>query len=99
MYLRISMHSIALLAVLAVIGGGIAQGMFAVPMRFTRSWQWENVWLVYSISALVVIPWVAAAGTVPNLFQIYRSVPLSIVVLTILFGFGWGVANVMFGLA
>lgn len=93
------MHNIAWLAVLAVIGGGMAQGTFAVPMRFTRSWRWENVWLVYSFSALVIIPWAAAAGTVPNLLRIYRSVPLYILILTFLFGFGWGIANVMFGLA
>jgi L-rhamnose-H+ transport protein len=93
------MHQVVWVAVLAVILGGMTQGIFAAPMRWTRSWAWENVWLVYSVSALVVIPLAAAKATVPNLFAVYGSVPVSALVVTILFGFGWGVANVMFGLA
>jgi L-rhamnose-H+ transport protein len=92
------MHFV-LLAGIAVILGGAMQGSFALPMSFVRSWQWENIWFVYSIVGLLVIPWAVAQATIPELGAIYSSVSITALAATVLFGFGWGVANVMFGLA
>jgi len=79
--------------------GAAMQGSFAVPMKFTRKWAWENVWLIYSISALVVVPCVVAVATVPGLSLVYRNVSTNATLMVVLFGFGWGLANVLFGLA
>ena len=87
------------MAVLAVILGGMMQGSFALPMRLERSWSWENIWIVYSFFGLLVIPWAVAQATVPSLLVIYSSVSASALASTVLFGFAWGVANVLFGLS
>jgi L-rhamnose-H+ transport protein len=68
-------------------------------MRVVKRWTWENVWLVYSITGLLVMPWIAAAWTIPHLGDVYAAVPPKTLLLTALFGFGWGVANVLFGSA
>lgn len=87
------------MATLVVLLGGIAQGSFLLPMRFARRWAWENIWLVYSLVGLLLVPSIAAQATVPHLVLVYRSVPAHALLVTGLFGFGWGVANVLLGLA
>jgi uncharacterized protein GlcG (DUF336 family) len=37
----------------AVITAGMMQGVFAVPMKFTSRWNYENIWLVYSLTGMI----------------------------------------------
>jgi L-rhamnose-H+ transport protein len=88
-----------------VLGLGIAMlsgtltASFAFPMKFSRSWHWENTWLVYATLALIVIPVSLAAWAMPHLLAFYGSLGLRILLPPLLFGFGWGIAQVTFGLA
>ena len=82
-----------------LIIAGIANASFALPMKFTRKWAWENTWLVFSILALVVLPVITTFATVPALGSVYREGGARIVTEVALFGAGWGVAQVLFGLA
>jgi hypothetical protein len=40
-----------------VLLGGLLNGSFYVPMKRMPLWRWENTWLIYSIFAMIVIPW------------------------------------------
>jgi L-rhamnose-H+ transport protein len=88
-----------LLGTLVVLLGGLMEGSFALPLKYSSRWSWENSWSVYSVVGLIVIPWIAAFTTVPALLAVFRSVPPDRLLLLIAFGFGWGVANVLFGIA
>ena len=35
---------------------GIVGGNCMLPMKFARRWPWENMWLVFSLVALLVVP-------------------------------------------
>jgi L-rhamnose-H+ transport protein len=72
------------LGIAGVILGGILNGSFVAPMKKMKLWKWENSWFVYSITGLLIIPWIVA--------------PLAAVAMALLFGFGWGVGSVLFGL-
>jgi hypothetical protein len=37
------------------LAGSIA-GTNLVPLRWIHVWQWENVWFVYSIVSLTIVP-------------------------------------------
>jgi L-rhamnose-H+ transport protein len=78
---------------------GVLTATFPIPMKFSRAWRWENTWLVYATLALVVIPLSLAAWAEPHLFSFYASLPLHDLLLPALFGFGWGIAQVTFGLS
>jgi L-rhamnose-H+ transport protein len=67
-------------------------------MKYTRQWKWENTWLVFAASALLVIPWLLAAGFVPHLEDVYRGVASRALLAPLIFGFLWGIAQVTFGL-
>jgi len=87
----------SLTGILVVLLGGMVTGSFAVPMKRARLWPWENLWAAYSLVGLIVIPWGLAFATVPSLMEVYRSTPGGALVVSALLGFGWGVANVLFG--
>lgn len=72
---------------------------FALPMRHMQKWAWENIWMVWSVVALIIIPWLLAIVTVPNLASVYAQSGLNTLGLVALFGLLWGVAQVLFGLS
>lgn len=78
---------------------GTLTASFPFPMKFSRSWHWENTWLVYATLALVVIPVALAAWAMPHVFAFYSSLSWQTLLAPLLFGFGWGIAQVTFGLA
>ena len=55
-----------------VLGAGLLQGAFALPMKYARSWNHENIWLVFAMTGLVAAPWALTLATVPHLSDVYR---------------------------
>ena len=84
---------------LLLIVAGVANASFTLPMKFTRRWAWENTWLVWTIFALIVLPTVVTLLTVPRLGQVYSEAGPALILNVAAFGAGWGVAQVLFGLA
>ncbi len=72
---------------------------FALPMKCTRRWAWENTWLAWTIFALLLLPPLVTYATVPHLGAVYRSTGSATILEVAAFGAGWGVAQVFFGLA
>jgi L-rhamnose-H+ transport protein len=77
---------------------GALNGSFAFPMKHSRHWAWENTWLVFALVALLILPWLLAAGFVPHLRQVYQLTPARTLFGPIAFGFLWGIAQCTFGL-
>ena len=73
-------------------------GAFALPMKFARQWPWEATWLIYSISGLLIFPIAVAVATLPPLPAIYLHSSHRALWLAALFGFGWGIGSVLFGI-
>lgn len=73
-------------------------GNFALPMKYTKRWNWEITWFVYTVLALIIIPWSLAWIRVPDFCAIYASCRASEILVPVLFGLGWGVAQVLYGL-
>jgi L-rhamnose-H+ transport protein len=78
---------------------GLMAGDCMLPLKFTRKWRWENTWLVFSLTSLVVLPWALALILVQHLFETYSSLTAAHFVAPILFGAGWGIAQVLFGIS
>ncbi|MGD1156691.1 MAG: L-rhamnose/proton symporter RhaT [Terriglobia bacterium] len=82
-----------------ILASGVMNGGFALPMKYSRSWKWENTWLVYSLVALFLVPWTLAFGLVPGLLKVYAGVTLRALLLPVLFGLLWGTAQATFGIS
>jgi L-rhamnose-H+ transport protein len=81
-----------------VLTGGIAQGLFAVPMKFARRWNWENIWFTFAFSGLVFFPWLLTWLTVPHVAEIYRLTPARSMMAIVGFGLCWGIGATLTGL-
>jgi L-rhamnose-H+ transport protein len=82
-----------------ILLAGVMAGNCMTPMKFARRWQWENTWLVFSLISLVALPWALALLLAGDVFEVYRGLTPSQWLPAFLFGFGWGIAQVLFGLS
>jgi L-rhamnose-H+ transport protein len=78
---------------------GLMSGNCMLPMKFSRRWKWENLWLVFSLVSLVVLPWALALTLVDHLFETYASLSAMQLAVPLLFGAGWGIAQILFGIS
>ena len=78
---------------------GLMSGNCMLPLKFNRRWKYENTWLVFSVVSLVILPWALALGLVDHIFETYRSLSWFQIALPFLFGIGWGIAQVLFGIS
>jgi L-rhamnose-H+ transport protein len=84
--------------IIILVSGAMNAG-FALPMKYSRSWNWENLWLVFSIVGILLVPWTMACALVPDLFRVYSEVTPRALFLPFLFGLLWGFAQVTFGIS
>ena len=87
------------LGILLAVGAGLMVGNCMLPLNYLRRWRWENAWIIFTLVALVLTPWTLAFLRVPNLLSVYSHVNSASFMIPFLFGAGWGVAQVLFGLA
>ena len=81
------------------LGAGVLNGSFATPTRFMNRWKWENVWALWAVVAMLILPWTVALITVPHLFATYQGEEVRhALLLVIAFGAGYGIAALCFGL-
>lgn len=83
---------------LLLLLAGMMNASFAVPMKYTRDWVWENTWLAWSVLALLALPLVLAFSMVPSYGAILVSAGSTVWMVAVC-GAAWGVAQVLFGLA
>lgn len=73
------------------------QGTFGLGMKYTRPLAWEAWWLVYSVSAMLLLPIVCTFALIPNFGASIATSPLHVLWKGILYGFLWGVGGILFG--
>ena len=89
-----------------IILAGLLNGSFAVPLKTTRTWKFDHIWMVHSLLAMGLLPWGFAIAVVPEWSNILGSVPtngwLGLMGWGVLFGIGsllYGVAVDLLGMA
>jgi L-rhamnose-H+ transport protein len=92
------MHTAYLIGLTWIFIAGVMQGIFVLPMKYTRVWKWEHLWFWYSVIAFLILPVTVAILTVPKLAQLFSLVPLRQTLLVAIFGLGWGAGSIFFGL-
>jgi L-rhamnose-H+ transport protein len=91
------MSSLSVGIILAIIAGTI-NGSFAAPIKYAKVWKWENIWSVWAVMGMVVFPWLAVWLTIPNAWAVFQAAGLKVLLLMVLFGVGFGLAQIFFGL-
>lgn len=70
------MTTIAATGFAIVLLASLLQGLFALAMKFAHGWNYENIWLIFATTGLVIFPWMLTAAAVPHLPSGYRAVAM-----------------------
>lgn len=87
------------LGVLLHAVGGFAAGSFYIPFKKVRNWAWESYWLVGGLFSWIIMPWVIATVTIPQLFILLGKAPHGSLIWSYFFGVLWGIGGLTFGLS
>ncbi|MBT4484738.1 MAG: hypothetical protein HOC71_13795 [Candidatus Latescibacteria bacterium] len=87
-----------ILGFILIFFAGMSDGSFYLPMKYTRKWEWEHTWAVFSF-AFFVVNWILTFIFIPNIFEVYSSVPVGEILILLVFGALWGVGAILFGTA
>ncbi|MCZ2080173.1 MAG: hypothetical protein HUU41_03225 [Bryobacteraceae bacterium] len=77
---------------------GIANGLFSAPMKIIPVWKWENIWLVFILTACVLMPPLVVLPAA-NPAAVIAAAPTAAVWAALIFGFAWGFGAILFGLS
>lgn len=83
--------------ILLVFFAGLSNGAFALPMKFTTKWNWENTWGTFILWGFIIFPVLLAVLTIPGIMDVFREVNRESLVRVLMFGFLWGIGSVCFG--
>jgi L-rhamnose-H+ transport protein len=77
---------------------GLSAASFYVPINKVKRWAWETYWITLGFFAWIVSPILVASIVTPDLWGILGRSPGRTLLLTYLFGAGWGVGGLTCGL-
>lgn len=78
--------------------GGFAAGSFYLPLKKIKEWAWESYWLVNGFVSWILMPWLVAYLTVPELISLLQEAPASSMFWAYFYGVLWGIGGLTFGL-
>jgi L-rhamnose-H+ transport protein len=88
----------ALDGVLLAALSGLCNGLFTAPMKLIRIWKWEHIWLVFIVTACLLMPAaMVLSADADRVWNLLRSGPRQAVWIAALFGFAWGFGAILFG--
>jgi L-rhamnose-H+ transport protein len=78
--------------------GGLAGAVFYLPFKKVKNWAWESYWFVYAVFGLVLVPWVLAFIVSPNVIDVLKAAPTSVLWYCFICGALWGIGGLTWGL-
>jgi len=81
-----------------IVAAGFIQGCTVVPMKYASRWKWENVWLSFTLFALVLLPLALVLLRTAQPWASYHAAPVSTLWSVFLFGLGWGIGMTLAGI-
>jgi L-rhamnose-H+ transport protein len=81
-----------------VVAGGFLGATYLLGLKWAKPWTWENIWLAYSVFALIVLPVVMVAINVPNPVAAFALAPRAVLWKILLLGACWGIGAALSGL-
>ena len=80
-----------------ILAAGILSGIFVIPTVGVRDWDWEQIWMVYSISAFLLLPLCVTTVLFPNIFRQVLQPQRELAARVGAYGVLFGIGCVLFG--
>lgn len=87
-----------MLGIMIFMLGGLMGAIFYLPLTRIKTWAWESYWMVYALVGLIIVPWLLAFATSPNLLAVLAAAPRDRVIFCLVSGVLWGFGGLTFGL-
>ena len=87
------------LGVFFAVLSGISNGLFTAPMKVIPRWKWENIWIVFILTACLLMPGAVVFATIGAPGVVFAQAPRPAVACALGFGFAWGFGAILFGLS
>ncbi|WP_341226313.1 L-rhamnose/proton symporter RhaT [uncultured Arcticibacterium sp.] len=88
-----------LTGILFALFAGLTLGLYALPEKFTKDFEFENTWGLFFAINMLIVPPLAAFVFVDGLGEIVTSLPLKVLWGMAIGGILWGVGVMMWGKA
>lgn len=85
--------------ILYTVLSGIANGLFTTPMKLIPNWRWENIWVIFIVTACLVMPAWMVGLTAGDPRPVFAAAPSGALTAALVFGFVWGFGAILFGLS
>ncbi|UXX79900.1 L-rhamnose/proton symporter RhaT [Reichenbachiella carrageenanivorans] len=89
----------AILGVIFHAIGGFGAGSFYIPFKQVKQWSWESSWFILGLSAWLIVPFITAWFTIPDLWHVITQADSATQGWTYFFGLLWGIGGLTFGLS
>ena len=88
-----------LLGAIILAFAGCSSALCYTPQKKTRGWSWQSYWLAQALVCWVLLPWICAWLTTPQLMTVLSESPSRVMINTLLLGLLFGVGGTAFGVA
>ena len=79
--------------------GAASAALCYAPQRYVKNWKWQTYWLVQASACWLVLPWIFAAATIPQLGTVLAEAPRDAMLKSYVLGAIYGVGGIAFGAA
>ena len=79
--------------------GACSSALCYTPQKKTRAWSWQTYWLAQASVCWLILPWVGAWFTIPQLGAVLAQAPADVMAKTFLLGALYGIGGTAFGVA
>lgn len=79
--------------------GAASAALCYAPQRYVKNWKWQTYWLVQAAACWLVLPWIFAAATIPQLGTVLAEAPTGAMLKSYVLGAIYGIGGIAFGAA
>lgn len=79
--------------------GAASAALCYAPQRWVRDWSWQTYWLTQAFFCWLILPWIFAWASVPELGAVLAEAPRAAMLKSYALGALYGVGGIAFGVA
>ncbi|MBS0661847.1 MAG: rhamnose:proton symporter [Verrucomicrobia bacterium] len=79
--------------------GAASAALCYAPQHYVKNWRWQTYWLIQASGCWLILPWVFAWFTIPDLLPVLHEAPGGAMLKSYLLGVLYGVGGIAFGVA
>ncbi len=85
--------------VLFAILAGLMLGLYALPEKFTKDYEFENTWSMFFFINTFIVPNIAAFLLIDGFADVLGAIPSNVLIAMVISSVAWGIGAMMWGKA